>query len=159
MKDVLVSNTGPLIALSIIGRLNLLPKLFNHVIIPAEVYAELSASPFEPRRIAKPSWLEVKMTQAPTDSLLLSVLDKGEAAVIQLARQISADTVFIDERKGRKVARDVYDLAVIGTAGLLVQARKMGLIDSVRELLGELKRNGYWIHDNIVEVAVHEAGE
>jgi predicted nucleic acid-binding protein len=48
---------------------------------------------------------------------------------------------------------------VIGTAGVLVQARKMGLIDSVRELLGELKQNGYWIHDNIVEVAIHEAGE
>jgi len=159
MKNVLVSNTGPLIALSMIGRLNLLPELFSHVIIPSEVYSELIVSPFEARRIVKPSWLEVKITQVPTDSLLLSVLDKGEAAVIQLARQISADTVFIDERKGRKVARDVYNLAVIGTAGVLVQARKMGLIDSVRELLGELKQNGYWIHDNIVEVAVREAGE
>ena len=159
MKDLLVSNTGPLIALSMIGRMNLLPELFNHVIIPSEVYSELIASPFEVRRIVKPSWLEVKMTQAPTDFLLLSVLDKGEAAVIQLARQISADTVFIDERKGRKVARDVYNLAVIGTAGVLVQARKMGLIDSVRELLGELQQKGYWIHDNIIEAAVHEAGE
>ena len=159
MKDVLVSNTGPLIALSMIGRLNLLPELFSHVIIPSDVYAELIVSPFEARRIVKPSWLEVKMTQVPTDSLLLSVLDKGEAAVIQLARQISADMVFIDERKGRKVARDVYNLAVIGTAGVLVQARKMGLIDSVRELLSELKQNGYWIHDNIIEVAVREAGK
>lgn len=159
MKDVLVSNTGPLIALSMIGRLNLLPELFSHIIIPSEVYEELIASPFESRRIVKPSWLEVKMAQVPMDSLLLSVLDKGEAAVIQLARQISADTVFIDERKGRKVARDVYNIAVIGTAGVLVQARKMGLIGSVRELLSEMKQNGYWIHDNIVEVAIHEAGE
>lgn len=67
MKDVLVSNTGPLIALSMIGRMDLLPELFNHVIIPSEVYSELIASPFEVRRIVKPAWLEVKMTQAPTD--------------------------------------------------------------------------------------------
>ncbi|MBI5187088.1 MAG: DUF3368 domain-containing protein [Nitrospinae bacterium] len=159
MKDVLVSNTGPLIALSMIGRLNLLPELFSHVIIPSEVYAELIASSFEARRMAKPAWLEVKMAQPPADPLLLSILDKGEAAVIQLARQISADTVLIDERKGRKVARNVYNLAVIGTARVLVDAKKMGMIHSVRELFGELKQNGYWIHANIVEASAHEAGE
>ena len=46
-------------------------------------------------------------------------------------------------------------IAVIGTIGV----REIRLIDSGRELLGELKQNGFWIHDNIVEVAVHEAGE
>jgi predicted nucleic acid-binding protein len=103
MKNVLVSNTGPLIALSIIGRMNLLPELFSHIIIPSEVYSELIASSFEARRIVKPSWLDVKMTQVPTDSLLLSVLDKGGLRLFSLPGRFQQMQFLLTSARGVKL--------------------------------------------------------
>lgn len=53
------------------------------------------------------------------DPLLASLLDRGEAATIALALQESAALVLMDEVKGRRVARDVYGLAVIGTGRIM----------------------------------------
>ena len=86
-------------------------------------------------------------------------LDTGEAAVIHLARTIRSDAVLIDERKGRKVARSVYNLPVIGTVRVLVDAKRKGLLSAVGPALLEIRGNGYWIHDVIVQRALQEAGE
>jgi predicted nucleic acid-binding protein len=52
------------------------------------------------------------------------LLDVGEAAVIGLALEEKATIVLIDERKARKVARDIYGLQPIGTTRILVEAKK-----------------------------------
>lgn len=159
MKKLLVSNTGPLIALSLVNRLDILPKLYEKVVIPEEVKAELLASEHERRRLSLPAWVHVKKLSSRPDPLLAATLDKGEAAVIHLARHLTADEVLIDERKGRKVARAVYDLNVVGTAGILVRAKQIGLVDNVRDLLQEMKALGYWIHEDIVSAAANAANE
>ena len=89
----------------------------------------------------------------------MTVLDTGEASVLQLAREIKADYVLIDERKGRKIARDIFSLRVIGTTRVLVEAKKKGLLNNVGDTLTRLKESGYWIHDDIVRLALKEAGE
>jgi predicted nucleic acid-binding protein len=70
---------------------------------------------------------------------LESLLDAGEAAVIKLAREQTAKLVVIDERKARKVARNIHGLQVIGTARVLVEAKKKGLLDSARVSLEKLR--------------------
>ena len=80
-------------------------------------------------------------------------------AVVHLARETKADYVLIDERKGRKIARDIFGLKVIGTARILVEAKRKGLLNSVSAALRQLKEAGYWIHDDIVRLALKEAGE
>ena len=130
----LVSNTGPLIALGAIDALYLLPQLYERVVIPDEVREELNAAPYGIMRFPfaeTADWLEVQKVATPVDPLLITVLDWGEAAVIQLARELHADMVLIDERKGRKVASSVYHLRVIGTVRVLLDAKSNGLISSV----------------------------
>ena len=136
---LLVSNIGPLIALSAIDALDLLPRLYGRVVIPEEVRKELSAAPHGIMRFPfseTTEWLEVQKLSAPVDPLLATVLDTGEAAVIQLAIHLPAEAVLIDERKGRKVARSVYQLKVIGTVRVLVDAKQKGLLSSVGSALG-----------------------
>ena len=87
------------------------------------------------------------------------MLDGGEAAVIQLAREHRAEYVLIDERKGRKIARSTYGLHVFSTAGLLVEAKKSGLVERVGDVLQQMRDNGYYIHDDIVALALQKAGE
>ena len=98
--SLLVSDTGPLIALSAIDSLHLLPLLYERVVIPHEVRKELNAAPQGIMRFPfaeTATWLEVQQVSTPIDPLLTTVLDAGEAAVIQLARQMRANAVLIDE--------------------------------------------------------------
>jgi len=67
--------------------------------------------------------------------VLVVMLDPGEAAVLVLARSLGISHVLMDERKGRKIARAILGLTVSGTARLLVDAARAGLIVSARREL------------------------
>jgi uncharacterized protein len=162
VRDLLISNTGPLIALALIDRLDLLRSLFEAISVPETVHAEILQGGALGRGLTQyraASWIEVEALQKPLDPLLTAVLDIGEASVIQLARERGADAVLIDERKARKIARTVYGLTVIGTARILVDAKRQGLLTSVGAELDAMRAGGYWIHDDIVNRALKEAGE
>lgn len=100
----------------------------------------------------------VRVSPLP-DPLLIMELDAGEAEVISLARHLSPCMAVIDERRGRRVAQDVYGLPVKGTAGLLVEAKRRGLISGVREHLVTLRGAGYFIADSVMAAACVAAGE
>lgn len=107
----------------------------------------------------KAQWIEVLPLPFHTDPLLITTLDAGEAAVIALSRELNANLVLIDERKARKVARNIYGLRVIGTAGILVKAKKLGLLDNIASLLQIMRDSGYRIGDSIVDAALKQVGE
>lgn len=159
--SVVVCNAGPLIALAGIGKAELLRDLFSTVLVSEEVKIEIEAGRQKTGAglfLTSP-WLQVQQLQHPPDPLLISALDLGEAATISLARQETADLVLLDEIKGRHLARNVYGLAVIGTARLLAEAKRAFLISQVRPLLDEMRGNGYWISDKIVSEILRQAGE
>jgi predicted nucleic acid-binding protein len=142
--------------------LDILKSLFDEVLVPEAVKKEieqggLRALGLEDFRRA--DWIRVVPLQAARDELLESLLDIGEAAVISLAREQSADLVLIDERKARKIARDIYGLQPIGTARILVESKKKNLLPDIASQFQKLRQSGYWIHDSIIETALREAGE
>jgi predicted nucleic acid-binding protein len=154
-------NTGPLIALASIDRLDILRTLFTSVHIPQAVYDEMVQGGETHAGLdayCQADWIAVE-SAVPLDPLLVNVLDQGEAAVIALARSLGADTVLIDERKARKIARNIYGLQVIGSARVLVEAKRHGVLDSVAMALQAMREQGYWIHEAIVQYALREAGE
>jgi len=158
----LVCNTGPLIALGLLGRLDLLESLFSEVLIPEAVQREIEEGGMNQLGLAnfrQAGWIRVAPLQGGRDTLLESLLDAGEAAVISLAREQGMAKVLIDERKARKVARDIHGLEVIGTARILVEAKRRGLLTEVASSFKKLRQEGYWIHDTIVQAALREAGE
>lgn len=162
MRGSLVSNTGPLIALMLINRLDILCTLFHEVFIPEEVRNELlqgEALGIDLSSYRQASWIQVKSLHVPQDILLETILDIGEASVIMLSREVNADYVLIDERKARKIARTIYKLQVVGTARVLVEAKKCGMLDNVGVAIQRMRDKGYWIHDDIVQFAMKEAGE
>ena len=91
--------------------------------------------------------------------MLATVLDVGEASVIQRARELGVPKVLMDERKGRRVAREVYGLDVMGTARLPADAKEAQLVPNGGELLQQMRGAGYWIHDRIMEAAMRAAKE
>ena len=79
--------------------------------------------------------------------------------MIELARELSVNLVLVDERKARKIARTIYGLHVIGSARVLVEAKRHGLLDNVGAALQAMRNGGYWIGDSIVDAALKQAGE
>ena len=162
MIDRAIVNAGPLVALSLIGRLDLLPTLFAECWVPQAVFNEVAVAGIgKPGAIAlqSPEWLaRVRLSPVP-DPLLVMQLDAGEAEVISLARQLSPCFAVIDERRGRRIAQEVYGLAVKGTAGVLVEAKRRNLISDVRPMLLSLREAGYFISQNVIAAACVAAGE
>ena len=126
-----VVNATPLIALSLLRRLDLLPVLFQEVLVPRAVYDEVTvAGSGRPGAVdvAEASWLQVRVPEvAITIEPLLLGLDEGELQVLLLAREVGADWVLIDERLARRVAI-AMGLRVKGTAGILAAGYHAGLV-------------------------------
>ena len=126
---LVIADTGPVNYLILIGHIDLLPRMFERVVLPAAVQTELASSlapPAVQRWIADfPAWLEIAQTPAVT---LLTGIHKGEAAAIALAVAMHADLLLIDGRRGIRAAKQ-QGLRVTGTLGLLDLAAGRGLVD------------------------------
>jgi predicted nucleic acid-binding protein len=162
MFDRAVVNSGPLVALSLLDQLDLLPALFSECWVPQAVFNEVAVA-----GIGKPgasalrsvAWQSRVRVCAAPDPLLVMELDAGEAEVITLARQLAPCMAIIDERRGRKIAQQVYGLQVKGSAGILVEAHRRGLITEVRPQLLALRFAGYYIADGVIAAACQAVGE
>ena len=162
MFNRVVVDAGPLVALSLLGELELLPALFAECWVPQAVYNEVAVA-----GIGKPAaeslqsgaWQKRVRLCPVSDPLLVMELDVGEAEVISLARRLAPCLAVIDERRGRRIAQQVYGLPVKGTAGILVDAHRRGLISGVRSRLLELRAAGYFIADKVIDAACEAVGD
>ena len=161
MFNCAVINAGPLVALSLLDRLDLLPALYAECWVPQTVFNEVAVAGLgKPgaKSLQSADWLvRVRVSPIP-DPLLVMELDAGEAEVISPARQLSPSTAVIDERRGRRIAQQVYGLTVKGTAGILVEVKRPGLISDVwPRLLGLRLR--FFLAESVILAACLAAGE
>jgi predicted nucleic acid-binding protein len=145
-----VTNSTCLIALEGIGRLDLLPAVYEEVFAPPAVQAEFGT---------EIEWLVIKELSSPTVSLALeSQLGKGEAAAIALAAEMSDSYVVLDDKKARRVARQM-GLRIVGTLGTLLRAKQKGIIAEVHPILEELKSMGFRCSSSLYSEVLRLAGE
>ena len=85
-------------------------------------------------------------------------LDRGEAETIILGNELKADLILLDETIARRVAR-LLNLKVKGTVGILVLAKKEGIIKKLKPILNELRTKGVWISDEVYDEALKLADE
>jgi uncharacterized protein len=152
-----ISNATPLINLSLIKQLGLLNQLYGEVLMPPAVRAELLAG--GPGRagvtdVPRAAWIRVMSLRDPRRAeLLLTDLDRGEAEVIALAQELDADLVIIDERLARRHAKRL-GLNLTGTLGVLLKAKRQGLLPVIKPLIDQLRHGGIWLSDELVAEAL-----
>jgi predicted nucleic acid-binding protein len=139
-----VADTTPLNYLVLIDEIDLLPALFENVLIPQAVFDELRHSQTSTKVrqwLARPPiWLEVCQIVGPILPSF-SYLDPGEREAIQLAMERGIDTVLIDETAGRIVAQRLQ-LGARGTLGILERGGRLGLT-SFRPALAKLEQTKF----------------
>lgn len=148
-RRLLVADSGPLIALARLELLHLPASLFDDVLVTDTVWNEVAAAPVRAEHAAllaarQQGWLT--RSADPVDvppALSGAALDDGERSALALALSIGCD-VLIDKRRGRRAAHQA-GLQVLGTLGVLLRARQLGLIGPLRPLTEQLVASGYHI--------------
>jgi predicted nucleic acid-binding protein len=127
----IVSNTTPLCYLTLIGHVEILPKLYGNIHVTQKVLEELrhpAAPPLLRNWAANPTeWLKIHSDPEEPDNSLVA-LDPGERTALLLFEQLRADVLLLDEAAARAIA-DQRRLRISGTLGVLCDAAQAGLLD------------------------------
>jgi predicted nucleic acid-binding protein len=139
-----VADTSPLNYLIMIDEVDLLPRLFEHVLLPSAVHQEL-CHPKTSARIRQwsselPSWAEIRPVAFVANPVLMS-LDTGEREAIQLALDLGLSTVLLDDADARRTAEACH-LQVRGTLGMLERGARLGITD-FRLALDKLEQTNF----------------
>ncbi len=160
MARVVVADAGPLIAFGRIGRLDLLDAVLGEVVTPEAVLAECLIEPLKPGAAAIAAALETGRLRRIPDpdpaSQPLAVLGAGESAVIRLGLALPAP-VLMDDRTARAAAHNLR-VNVIGSAGVLLAAKRRGLIEAVAPVIETFRANGY-LSASLVQAILTRASE
>ena len=156
--EILVVNTGPLVALGRVQAFDVISALPIKFITPAEVADEIAAGVRLGHAVELPAWVDVVPVPGGVRKLNTIALDEGEAAVIELAIALGVSTVCIDEWRGRRAAASV-GLKVTGSLGLLGRAKNLGTILAVRPWIDKLQAAGIFYHPELLASFLNALGE
>lgn len=150
---MILSNSTPMINFSAIDRMDILQHLFGKIYIPSAVSDELfvkgknypSAEPLRKARFIEV--LEVKNTMLA--DAFKKDLDAGEAEVIALSMGMKPELILLDEVAGRMIA-EFYKISLTGSIGCLVEAKRRGIVSTIRPLLDDMKiKAGFWVNPKL----------
>ena len=159
-----ISNSSVLIGLSGIDRLEILPLRFPAgIIIPDAVWKEVVETGHGrtgAQSVARAKWLTIrKIRNYAFATALQTSLDQGEAEVIALGQELGADLLLLDEKSARSVALKL-EYPVLGTVGLLIWAKRQGIIPSLENELSLLhQKGGFRLSRLVYEYALQQVGE
>ena len=149
MKEPIVVDSTCLIGLERIGKLEVLPELFEPIYIPDEVAFEFGVSL---------AWLKI---ETPSNRVIVNALkltlDDGEAEAIALALEKNY-VIITDDKQARSVAKKL-GLQVVGTIGMFIRAKQNNLIDSLAEVIEDLESNGFRMSETLKLEALKIVGE
>jgi predicted nucleic acid-binding protein len=153
---LVVSDATPLQALVRLGHVQVLPALYEQIVIPPAVASELSHrnTPTEVRvwLATKPPWLSIT---APAHVSPTLASGAGEREAISLAMELHADYLLVDDKEARTVARSL-GLQITGTIGILELAAAKNLI-LIRPAIQKLRETGFFIDEDIIAKVLNRA--
>jgi len=110
------------------------------------------------RAIAGADWLEVIETpQTPNDLRSLG-LGAGETAVLAWALANPGTTTILDEQRARRHAKN-FGIPLRGTVGLILDAKRSGIVPEARSLIERVRRAGLYVSDRLLQESLRVVGE
>jgi len=159
--DIIVSNTTPIITFLVIDKLEILREIYGKIYIPIGVYEEIENEVEKEfyTDLKSYDWIEIReVNNKLALQQLENHLDKGEAQDLILYEELKADLLIIDEKLGRTYAQR-QNCNYIGSFGVLLRAKELGLISEIKPLLLHIKQGGIFINERLFETILEIAGE
>lgn len=161
MHKIVISNTSPIFYLYRLGYLELMEQLYGEIVIPNGVVEELNEggkTGEDVPDIKRYKWIKVRHISAPYQIKIIPDLGKGEAEALALALLENEHLLVIDDLLAREIAK-LQMIKFTGTAGILMKAKKRGLITVVKPILNKLKDTGFFLSDNVLADILKLSGE
>jgi predicted nucleic acid-binding protein len=159
--DRVVVNASPLICLFKSGLEELFPALFKDVVVPEAVIKEVMAKgtvDLAAQTLVSNTWIR-RIGNVAIDSRVASWdLGEGENSVLSFALRNPGYFAVMDDREARRCAISLQ-CHCIGTLGMVLLAKKRGMISSVRETLGKIQNAGLWMSETLVNEICRNVGE
>ena len=156
---ILVADCSALVALATCDALSLLDQLFGTVIVPEAVYREAVVGN-KPEAEHLRVYLDGRVRALDPQRLMLldGFSDPGETEAMLLYRQLQADYLLINDRRGRRMAR-INNIQVIGSLGVLLGAKRAGLIEAVKPFVQRLAESDLYLSEALISTVLEVAGE
>ena len=156
---LLIADSSALIALAICDSLQLLEALYGEVLVPEAVYNEVALSDKAESATLR-EYLAGKVRVVDTSGFVYldASADLGETEAMLLYKQLNADKLLIDDRRGRKIAK-INKIQTIGALGVLLAAKRGGLLAEVLPSLLKLNKSSIFISPDVIQNVLDLAGE
>lgn len=158
--EKVVVNASPLILLFKSDLESILPQLFSEIVVPEAVWDEIHrGADIASQKLYdyESDWVKRGLIDVPQEVLVWNLGD-GESEVLSWAFNNKEYRAVVDDRAARNCAKTL-GISTLGTGGILVLAKKQGLIESVSEALQKLQDVGLYVSDEIIKLLKQQAGE
>jgi len=147
----IISNSSCIIVLENIDMLWILKELYDEILITEEVSTEFGKQ--------EKNWIKIKRVKNKNYvDILNNFVDLGEASTIALALEMKNYSMILDDYKARKLAKNL-GLRFTGTLGVILKAKRQGIIPLVSEVTDRLKTKHFHMSDQLINNVLKLAGE
>lgn len=147
----IIVDTSTLIALSKIAQIDILNSLYDSIYVTGSVKEEFSEN--------LPEWMKtLDIENVNLVYFFSEKLGSGESETITAGLENPDFLLVLDDLEARKTAKKL-NLKITGLLGIMVKAKRMGIIDSLKEVLTQLGATDFRISKELISKALEEVGE
>jgi predicted nucleic acid-binding protein len=156
---ILVADASALIALATCDSLFLLEAIFGNVLVPEAVLSEVTTID-KPQSARLQTYLHGKVRSVDMQRFIYldAFADAGETQAMLLYKEVGADYLLIDDKRGRKVAK-INQIKTVGTLGVLLQAKRAGFIPCIAPLIDQISASPVYMSEGLIQIVLEFAGE
>lgn len=148
---LIIADSSALISLAVCQKLSVLDQLYGEVKVLKAVFSEVTQAGKPQSEILR-SYLHDKVSDIDLSEWMFDFgeLGRGELEAIALFKKLHADLLLLDDKKARKIA-ELNEIPIIGSLGVLLFAKKKGLIELVKPSIENLQASGIHISKSLIQ--------
>jgi uncharacterized protein len=167
-----VSDSGPFIHLSIVNQIDLLPRYFEPLITLRQVYDEVvmqgNNRPGARELVAAYDQGAVRLAEIKDHTIIdqlrqmpAEVPATSDVDILVLALALAQNAILLTDDNAVRTLALAHGVPVIGSIGVLIRARLDGIIPTLKPLLDQLVKSGFYLdpQGQVYREALRRVGE
>lgn len=160
---IIISDTGPIVSLAFVGRLDLLYFIYPDFYLPEAVFAELkiylhrySLNHEEILKGIVPHVISIGHKEWLED--LSDNLGPGEKECLVLVKETGINNLLIDDATARRFAESL-GIVCFGTLAIIIKSKELGLIEEIRPIFQKLTNSDRFFQLDLMNAILIKLGE